>query len=50
MTFVLMAFNRVEPDRIREEKMFKISPGSSNFHVVSFSRKQNSKKTDHTVV
>ena len=49
-TFDLMAFNRVESDRIQEEEMFKISLGSSNFHVVSFSRKQKSKKTDHTAV
>lgn len=47
-TFVLMAFNRVESDRIQEEEMFKISLDSSNFHVVNFSRKQKSKKTDHT--
>ena len=49
-TFVLMAFNRVETDRIQEEEMFKISLDSSNFHVVSFSRKPNSKKTNHTAV
>jgi hypothetical protein len=38
MTFLLVAFNGEESDRIQEEEMLKISLGSSDFHVVSFSR------------
>jgi hypothetical protein len=45
-----MTFNRVESGRIQEEDTFQISQGSSYFHAVSFSRKQKSKKTDHTAV
>jgi hypothetical protein len=39
-----MAFNRIESDRIQDEEIFKLSLGSSSFHVVSFSGKKEKRK------